>query len=310
VKTKIVILVFILSFGNLSKAQNFVNNGYFEIYSQCPNTSTNYISYAVGWTAAAYTPDYCNSCSNNNTFSVPYNSRGYQQDCCGGGGYAGIEVFGFNPGYIIREYIQTKLIDTLKAGHKYLASMYVNRANDIDYAIATMGILFTDTVINLPSPKGFVNANPQVKNTTLLTDTVNWMVVQDTFIAIGNEVYLTIGNFSTDSLSDTVKVGGNGTYSGFTYYYIDGVSVYDVATLGIEQNKNKVEVSVYPNPASNKINIEAKEVTEIKVFDLLGKEIISTKEKEVDISNLNNGVYFIQLQTKQNTYTQKIIVQH
>jgi len=293
-----------------TKAQSLVYNGYFEIHDTCPNIGGQ-ITYAMGWTAAAYTPDYYDICAGNNPdFSLPLNSRGYQQDCCGGEGYAGITVFAVSP-QLIREYMQTKLIDTLKAGHKYLVSMYVSRANDIDYAIATMGILFTDTVINLPFPQGFINTNPQIKNTTLLADTLNWILVQDTITAVGNEVYLTIGNFSLDSLSDTVKVGGNGTYSGFTYYYIDGVSVYDVATIGIEQNKNKeAEISIYPNPASNKAIVDATDITNIKLFDMLGKEITSTKANEIDVSGFNDGVYFIQVQTNQSITTQKIIVQH
>ena len=35
-----------------------------------------------------------------------------------------------------------------------------------------------------------------------------------------------------------------------------------------------------------------------------------TKEKEIDISSLQEGVYFISLKTATNNYTQKIIVQH
>src|SRR6185312_1811979 len=136
-----------------------------------------------------------------------------------------------------REYSYTKLIDTLKVGHKYLASMYVSKTNLFDYAVATIGMLFTDTIISLPWPQGFINANPQVKNTMVLADTVNWMLIQDTIIATGNEVYLTIGNFNTNGTSDTVKLGNNGL--DYAYYYIDGVSVYDVATLGVNEIKNK-----------------------------------------------------------------------
>jgi hypothetical protein len=43
---------------------------------------------------------------------------------------------------------------------------------------------------------------------------------------------------------------------------------------------------------------------------MLGKQITSTKENQIDVSNISNGVYFIQAQTKQNSTTQKIIVQH
>src|ERR1700741_3727758 len=143
-----IIAVLILGFSINAKAQNLVSNGDFEIYSQCPtarsSSSTLQIDYAVGWHAAASTPDYYNICAGINTnVNVPYSNYGYQQDCCGGGGFAGGSLFSkYATNNDDREYIYTKLIDTLKAGHKYLASMYVSKADGWDYAIATMGILF------------------------------------------------------------------------------------------------------------------------------------------------------------------------
>jgi hypothetical protein len=401
-KHNIAILIFILSLSVYTKAQNLVYNGDFEIYSQCPTQTSSQsnmqIDFATGWSQSSLSPDYYNTCSTTNV-NVPYAAFGYQQDCCGGSGYAG--------GYMLdshdannsdRDYIYTKLTDTLKAGHTYLSSMYVVRTN-FNYSIASMGILFSNTYTVLPWPQGYIPANPQVKNTTLLHDTLNWMLVQDTFIATGNEAYLTIGNFNTSATCDSVKSpGGFGTWSYFggTYYYIDGASVYDITGgscnnywdagynkyimagdsirlgaintdnsmyvwvnssggntclnnntdarpwstpsvtttyyvtktcpnnnlfvdtvtvyvqqhAGIKQNMNDVEVNVYPNPAKDKIYIEGKGIDEIRLFDLLGKEIISTKEKEIDVSDLNEGVYFISVKTKENTCAQKIIVQH
>ena len=69
-------------------------------------------------------------------------------------------------------------------------------------------------------------------------------------------------------------------------------------------------LKIYPNPAQNKITIDANDIVDAKLFDVLGKQISNTKENNIDVSNLPNSVYFIQVQTKQNTTTQKIIVQH
>ena len=82
-------------------------------------------------------------------------------------------------------------------------------------------------------------------------------------------------------------------------------------TNGIEQviDDNKM-ITIYPNPANNKITIDANDVIDVKLFDVLGKQITTTKTNDVDVSNFNDGIYFIQVQTKQNTSTQKIIIQH
>ena len=224
-------MILILSLSLYAKAQNLVPNGYFEIYDTCPNNISQ-INYALSWINADVrtSPDYYNACASaSSQLNVPYTAFGYQPDCCGGGGIAGIYAFNkfyHNDG---RDYIQAKLTDTLKTGHKYIATMYVSSCNDFDYAIASLGMFFTSTAVQGPSNVGFMNVpNPQVKNTSLLSDTANWMLVQDTLIAQGGEAYLTIGNFSYDALSDTTKVNSNAIFFGGAYYYIDGVSVYDV----------------------------------------------------------------------------------
>ena len=140
-------------FGYSSTQVNLVYNGDFEIADSCPpviiSPNDTYLSDATGWHVSALTPDLFNTCSTGNN-NVPYNAFGYQKDCCGGDGFAGEYVFSKNSsGNDEREYIYTKLIDTLKAGHKYLVSMYVNNSDYWNNAISTMGMLFTDTVIVL-----------------------------------------------------------------------------------------------------------------------------------------------------------------
>ncbi|HTA61694.1 MAG TPA: T9SS type A sorting domain-containing protein, partial [Bacteroidia bacterium] len=66
----------------------------------------------------------------------------------------------------------------------------------------------------------------------------------------------------------------------------------------------------YPNPAQNKITIDVNNLVDVKLFDVIGNQITSTKTNEVDVSNLNDGVYFVQVKTNTATTTQKIIVQH
>lgn len=66
---------------------------------------------------------------------------------------------------------------------------------------------------------------------------------------------------------------------------------------------------IFPNPARDKLTIRNnREFSEIEVFDSYGKQIFKTiiesKEKSIDISNLRNGIYFINFinLTNQNRY--------
>ena len=127
------------------------------------------------------------------------------------------------------------------------------------------------------------------------------------------------GGFSGDGGNATVaKIG---TPGGLTFDVQGNLLFTDIwnnrirkvtnIANGIEQfTVNIEEPIIYPNPANNKIIIDANDVVDVKLFDVLGKQILHAKQNDVDVSNVNDGVYFIQVQTTQNTTTQKIMVQH
>jgi len=67
-----------------------------------------------------------------------------------------------------------------------------------------------------------------------------------------------------------------------------------LSTSDFELNTNKI--SLYPNPAKSILNIKtATEVTNISIYSLLGKEVLKTNTKTVDVSNLSEGVYLIKI---------------
>jgi len=83
--------------------------------------------------------------------------------------------------------------------------------------------------------------------------------------------------------------------------------------VGIKQPTSKNEwITVYPNPANNRIQVisGSSKIILISIYDMLGKEMINATEKEIDVSNLQEGIYFMQIKTSEGIATKKIIIQH
>ena len=69
-------------------------------------------------------------------------------------------------------------------------------------------------------------------------------------------------------------------------------------------------ILIYPNPASNHITIEVGSTSHIVIFNALGQimmELDSEDNVNINLSNWQSGVYFIETTTENQTYTQKII---
>lgn len=70
---------------------------------------------------------------------------------------------------------------------------------------------------------------------------------------------------------------------------------------------------IYPNPVKNIININSNniEVSAVKIYDFLGKEVLSQKglaSKEISISHLNSGMYLLNITTNKGSLNKKILV--
>ena len=88
---------------------------------------------------------------------------------------------------------------------------------------------------------------------------------------------------------------------------------FDCSTIGIEDiDVDIVEAKVYPNPAIDYLSIETKErVQRLEVYDALGRKVISKIPNQnnfsIDISNLEQGIYILKLQTKEGIGSYKVV---
>ncbi len=72
------------------------------------------------------------------------------------------------------------------------------------------------------------------------------------------------------------------------------------------------DFKVYPNPAFNTLNIDINinEINNISIYSLDGKlvkKLPNNTSKTIDISNLNDGLYLIQINTNENVYSTKFM---
>ena len=71
------------------------------------------------------------------------------------------------------------------------------------------------------------------------------------------------------------------------------------------------EAKVYPNPAKNMLHVEDFGLTQVEVFNIMGQSVLSVNEdfETVDISHLQNGIYFIRIKTTEEEKTVKLVVE-
>jgi hypothetical protein len=98
------------------------------------------------------------------------------------------------------------------------------------------------------------------------------------------------------------------TYDGFKLL-LDDVNVSKGYPLSLNE-KSKQDFSII-NKNQEKITIlTSLQVENIELLNSFGKQIVTTKNKEIDISKLSSGLYFVYVKTAQGNYsTEKFIKQ-
>ena len=94
--------------------------------------------------------------------------------------------------------------------------------------------------------------------------------------------------------------------------YLDNVYFYKAGTASVEDIL--FNVSLYPNPASNRLNISAANtIQNAEIYNVLGKKVmnvtINKTSESIDISNLASGVYMIKYNIENSIGTAKFIKQ-
>ncbi len=83
--------------------------------------------------------------------------------------------------------------------------------------------------------------------------------------------------------------------------------------VGINENGEHGYVTMYPNPATTSVKLEANSnINDVQVYNAVGQLVYSTvinnKTATVDVSSLQNGVYFVKINSELGTTTQKLVV--
>lgn len=318
---KPVLFIFCVLFTSivLKAQQNLVPNGSFEEYYSCPAANDlndgQFERCKYWWKPTMGTSDYFNRC-NNGIVGVPNNLYGHQEPYHGDG-YVGIGAVTWNilGQYEDFEYIQSKLMKPLNPCYEYKFSMYLCMSEYSSYAIKRIGALFTKDGISTNNVE-VINYSIQYHNDSyFLSDSINWMKIEGSFIAKGGEQYLTIGYFFPNVQNDTMFIQDDFFGSNSVYYFIDSVSLYeigDVSSKLCDYHINFPNVFTPNNDGVNDIidlSLYLSFIDKVRIINRWGNTVkVLTKENPIwDGSNCLDGVYYYlvedeKLKTKQSGF--------
>ncbi len=195
-------------------------------------------------------------------------------------------------------FFSTEGIDFDSNGNAYVADK-----NDRKLFKITPDGTKTELVSGIERINGVVVVNDIVYFTTYTSSSDK--VVKYDPIANTTEDYVTSGlnapsNLEVDKLGNMyITNGGNGTVT----KVFDEDLKPNTATTSINDEEFNSKLIVSPNPVKDLITIKSNDfaaIKEIEIVDLLGKEILKTKETSISVSHLPKGMYLLKIKSENN----------
>jgi YD repeat-containing protein len=106
----------------------------------------------------------------------------------------------------------------------------------------------------------------------------------------------------------TIDLGFRATYS---YVKVKQRPADEVAVTGINNIEGKSALTVFPNPSAGvfKIDLKAKQVINVEIYDATGAKILEQHSAEVNLENIAKGIYFVKVYDGEQMYERKILIE-
>jgi PKD repeat protein len=111
---------------------------------------------------------------------------------------------------------------------------------------------------------------------------------------------------------DLAPYAGQTIYIAFRHHNVSDMFFLDIDDIavgeGVGLNDHDMNISVYPNPATNSINVMGEGIQHVQILDIDGRTIMSFNEGgQLNIAGLANGMYLVRVVTENGVQMNKII---
>lgn len=215
--------------------------------------------------------------------------------------------------YYYEEYIDVPAVYNLDldveliSENPYKFKLTVNAEETFAYFADEMRLMIALTETNIPENwHGLNTVNFVLRN---MYPNANGSVIFDSGTTYNNEFEISVSsNYVVSNCEIVAFIQRRSTGE---IQQASKIKLPNPVNTNINIVKNTV---IYPNPASNFININAEEnIQAVEILNISGQTVIfentSSNKAKLNVNNLSAGVYFVKVYTDTETTTQKIIIE-
>lgn len=170
------------------------------------------------------------------------------------------------------------------------------------------GIEAFTSLTSLIAPSNNITHLDLSKNTSLTQLIIVTNKLVSLNVANGNNINMNSFNVLNNPSLSCIQVD-NEPYSTTNWMDLDNTAYFDGAcVVGLDYEYLLNNVSLFPNPAQNILNVSTDEkMVRVSILNTLGEEIVKSAFSSIDISNLPSGIFMVNIKTNAGTTIRRFI---
>ena len=143
-----------------------------------------------------------------------------------------------------------------------------------------------------------------------------YLIAEDGTETILREETLTAQNTSFVQRAVTIPSSVSGTFKvAFRHWdsengyvlILDDIKIVESGSVGIT-DAEAATVAVYPNPASQVLNVQAEGLQRVEMLDMAGRTVLTTSSSRIALGGVAAGIYMVRVTTASGIHTEKVVV--
>lgn len=191
----------------------------------------------------------------------------------------------------------------------YIGQFYFNQGNNSSGEGVIHDIAIGDVPFIFPHDEWFrinftvdISSGIALSTWQLFIDEIELIPCETPFTTESGVIPTTLGGINFFSISST------------NTYYVEDFLYWNppfTCELGLIDNLLE-KINIYPNPVKDILTIEINsniELKSLRLYDVLGRLVLSLESDydQIDVSGLNNGIFFLYIYTNRGIITKKLI---
>ena len=175
---------------------------------------------------------------------------------------------------------------------------------------AVNGGINVNLLVTTYNGAGYLSHSYTVVGNTINLNVCYWFNITLPVFQISKDFLLTVPN----NINYVINAS---TFNSSSQTVCDNFSAGPTASTNYLETENfesqNSKYSIYPNPSKGIIELKGDEslVRQIKIYDNLGrliKLLIGSSTKNIDLFELNDGIYYVNLETETGNWKKKLII--